>query len=86
MAANRTGSAAVDPKGTAQDNRLIDEHEAAARLGLSVATLRRWRWARRGPGWIKIGAAVRYAPKDIAAFIDAGRSPNDGDTSKPRAA
>jgi hypothetical protein len=52
---------------------LINEHEAAIRLGLSVKTLRRWRWLRRGPPWVKIGNAVRYVPHDLAAFIDAGR-------------
>lgn len=53
-------------------DRLVDEHEAAARLGLAVATLRRWRWAGRGPGFIKVGAAVRYDPATLAAFIEAG--------------
>ncbi len=52
---------------------LMNEHEVAARLGLKVATLRRWRWAGRSPPYIKIGSAVRYHPPDIAAFIDAGR-------------
>jgi hypothetical protein len=55
------------------ETSLIDEHNAALCLGLSVKTLRRWRWARRGPIWIKIGTAVRYAPADLAAFIAAGR-------------
>lgn len=54
-------------------NRLIDEHEAAARLGLSVMTLRRWRWARKGVSWVKIGFSVRYDPSDISAFVDANR-------------
>jgi predicted DNA-binding transcriptional regulator AlpA len=60
-------------------SRLVDEHEAAARLGLSVKTLRRWRWAKRGPAWSKIGAAVRYAPADLAAFIAAGRQTTNTD-------
>lgn len=55
------------------DDRLIDEHEAAAQLGLSVLTLRRWRWARKGLPFVKIGAAVRYLPNDISAAIEAGR-------------
>jgi hypothetical protein len=40
--------------------RLLNENEAAGLLGLSVKTLRRWRWARKGLRWTKIGAAVRY--------------------------
>jgi hypothetical protein len=59
--------------GVKPEDRLVDEHEAAARLGLTVATLRRWRWARRGIHWVKVGAAVRYVPSDITAFIEAGR-------------
>ena len=56
-----------------RDTPLIDEHAAAKRLGLSVKTLRRWRWARRGPPWVKIGSAVRYAPEDLSTYIIAGR-------------
>jgi len=55
------------------EQALVDEREAAMRLGLSVKTLRRWRWSRRGPAWVKVGAAVRYAPEDLSAFITAGR-------------
>src|SRR5215212_11480120 len=40
---------------------LLDEHRAAEQLGLSVKTLRRWRWVGRGPPFIKLGTAVRYA-------------------------
>jgi hypothetical protein len=61
------------------NNRLVDEHETAARLGLTVATLRRWRWARRGLPWVKVGSAVRYQPDDINSFINDGRvSPLQG--------
>jgi hypothetical protein len=58
---------------TITTGRLRNEHQAAEILDLSVKTLRRWRWARRGPGWRKIGAAVRYADTDLAAFIDAAK-------------
>lgn len=59
--------------GNAAD-RLIDEHDAADRLGLSVKTLRRWRWARKGLPFVKVGtASVRYSVRDIAAFVEAGR-------------
>ena len=64
---------------------LMNEHEAAARMGLKVATLRRWRWAGCGPNFIKLGNAVRYAPGDLAAFIDAGRRISTSDTG-PEAA
>jgi predicted DNA-binding transcriptional regulator AlpA len=73
MATAETGRAAEVVHSAPSDNRLIDEHEAASRLGIAVATLRRWRWARRGPPWVKVGAAVRYAPSDLGCFIEAGR-------------
>lgn len=50
---------------------LMNEHEAARRLGLRTATLRRWRWAGKGPCFRKIGASVRYHPLDLNAFIEA---------------
>ena len=73
MVTTQTGRVAGVLSGANPDNRLVDEHEAAARLGLTVATMRRWRWARRGPHWVKVGAAVRYLPSDLANFIEAGR-------------
>lgn len=73
MATTNPGRA-TGSQNDANPERLLNEYEAATRLGLKVATLRRWRWARRGLKWIKIGAAVRYAPSDIQTFIDAGRS------------
>ncbi len=58
----------------AQGNlQLIHEREAARRLGLSVKTLRRWRWSGQGPAHRKLGAAVRYAEEDLAAYVDAAR-------------
>ena len=50
---------------------LLRETEAAALLNLETATLRRWRWAGKGPKFRKIGGAVRYHPHDLTAFIDA---------------
>ncbi len=52
---------------------LVNETEAARILNPSVKTLRRWRWAGKGPAFRKIGAAVRYHPHDLEVFIDAGR-------------
>lgn len=64
---------------------LINEHEAARRLGLKVSTLRRWRWEGRGPTFYRIGAAVRYDPRDLAAFIEAGRRASTSATQPPAA-
>jgi predicted DNA-binding transcriptional regulator AlpA len=72
------------------NDRLLNEHEAAERLGLKVATLRRWRWSGDGPGFIKLGgargSAVRYAPADLAAFVAAGVRASTSDTAGRKAA
>lgn len=52
---------------------LIKDTEAANRLGLEVTTLRRWRWAGKGPAFVKVGSAVRYDPAIIQQFIDDNR-------------
>ena len=52
---------------------LLREIEAAQLLNIEVATLRRWRWAGKGPVFRKIGAAVRYSQADIEDFIQAAR-------------
>ncbi len=66
---------------------LINETEAAAILGLSVKTLRRWRWAGRGLRFIKLGkgGAVRYDPADLVAFIEAGRRTSTSDSGSEAA-
>ena len=58
---------------------LLNETEAARILAMRVTTLRRWRWAGKGPRFVKIGAAVRYDPADLAAFIEAGRRASTSD-------
>src|ERR1035441_1305192 len=48
---------------------LLNEFDVARITGLSVASVRRWRLLRQGPKYLKIGAAVRYEPKDISAWL-----------------
>jgi predicted site-specific integrase-resolvase len=55
------------------ESRLVNETEAARMLGISVKTMRRWRWAGQGPVFTKLGGAVRYGMGDLEAFIEAGR-------------
>jgi predicted DNA-binding transcriptional regulator AlpA len=50
--------------------RLLNEHDVAGMTGLSVATVRKWRLLRRGPKYIKIGAAVRYKFEDLSAWLE----------------
>jgi predicted DNA-binding transcriptional regulator AlpA len=49
---------------------LLNEHDVARITGLSVASVRRWRLLRQGPKYIKIGAAVRYKPEDVAMWLE----------------
>jgi len=48
---------------------LLNEHDVARITGLSVASVRRWRLLRQGPKYLKIGAAVRYRPEDVSAWL-----------------
>ena len=50
---------------------LLTERDVAEILAIEPTTLRRWRWSGIGPRFRKIGAAVRYHPADIDAFVDA---------------
>ena len=52
----------------------LTEHEVAARLRLSVATLRAWRLKNKGPRFVRLGRAVRYPEEDVARFVEACRS------------
>ena len=47
---------------------LLNEHEAARLLRISVQTLRNWRFSRTGPKYYKVGRTVRYDPSDLRAF------------------
>jgi predicted DNA-binding transcriptional regulator AlpA len=49
---------------------LLNERDVARITGLSVASVRRWRLLRQGPKYLKIGAAVRYRPEDVAAWLE----------------
>ena len=40
-------------------NEPLTESEAAACLGLKVATLRAWRHQARGPAFVRLGRAIR---------------------------
>jgi len=59
------------PQGNVQT---LTEHEVAARLRLSVATLRAWRIKNKGPRFVRLGRAVRYPEEDVARFVEACRS------------
>jgi excisionase family DNA binding protein len=39
---------------------LLCERELAEILGVSLPTLRRWRFRQEGPAWVKLGRLCRY--------------------------
>jgi Helix-turn-helix domain len=63
---------------------LVDEHAAARRLGLKVKTLRRWRWAGRGPVYHKLGSAVRCSLQDLDDYVLAARRASTSDPGGQR--
>jgi predicted DNA-binding transcriptional regulator AlpA len=49
---------------------LLNEYEVAEILGVSVATVRRWRLLRLGPQFLKVnGSSVRYNPDSLSAWL-----------------
>ena len=44
--------------------------QVAEIIGLSVASVRRWRLIKSGPKYLKVGGAVRYRQSDIGAWLD----------------
>lgn len=50
---------------------LLDEHQAASLMALSVRTLQAWRTRGEGPQFIRLGRAVRYRRSHIVVWLDA---------------
>ncbi len=54
---------------------LICDGEAARFLNLSVATLRNWRFQKKGPAYVRLGyRSIRYRVADLEAFIASSRT------------
>lgn len=53
--------------------KFLNENQVAEQLNVSVATLQRWRWAKRGPAYAKFGRCVRYEEAAVEAFINQSR-------------
>jgi predicted DNA-binding transcriptional regulator AlpA len=60
-------------------HRYLNEHQVSSMTGLSLGSLRNWRWLGKGPVYVKIGRSVRYKESDILEFMEAHMvSPNKG--------
>ena len=55
---------------TTSGGLVMNERDAANFIGLSVATLRAWRYRGKGPRYVKFGRAVRYLEEDLLDFIN----------------
>jgi predicted DNA-binding transcriptional regulator AlpA len=64
--------------GSNEFDHLWTDSWVAKLVNVSRATLRRWRKQSRGPPYMKLGpekgAAVRYSPADVEAWLTARRS------------
>lgn len=51
-------------------NEFMDPNATAGLLGVSAATLARWRVLGSGPRFHKIGGRVAYTRTDVTAWVD----------------
>lgn len=49
--------------------RLLSEAELSELTGVPVPTLIDWRYRRKGPAFVKLGARVRYRESDVEAWL-----------------
>ena len=49
---------------------MMNDHQVADYLNMSVASVRRWRTFRKGPKFLKIGSAVRYKREDLEMWLN----------------
>lgn len=50
--------------------RFLTTHEVADLLRLDRHTLDNWRWAGKGPTWVKAGGRVLYPADDLERWLD----------------
>lgn len=59
-----------NPKRSQSIEPLLGERDIATILGLSLATIRRWRVLEKGPPFLKLGASVRYRREDFHDWVE----------------
>jgi predicted DNA-binding transcriptional regulator AlpA len=52
---------------------LLNEHDVANFVGMSLASVRRWRRVGEGPAFLKLNTAVRYRREDLVAWLASRR-------------
>jgi hypothetical protein len=54
-----------------EDERLLNEHEAAAHLGYTIRALQNWRLRGGGPLFVKVSdRSIRYRKRDLTTWIE----------------
>lgn len=52
------------------ESELLDPHAAAAYLGVEINLLRDWRYAGKGPNYVRLGyRTLRYDRTDLERFV-----------------
>ena len=64
------------------EQQLLNEHEAATFLRVSVQLLRKWRGSGIGPQYIKLSKCVRYELCELERFVASKRSNGTGGPAK----
>ena len=62
--------APIKPPSASDAPGLLNEHQVAEFLNMSVASVRRWRLFSKGPKFVKIGRAVRYKRGDVEMWLN----------------
>ena len=53
------------------DEQVLNEHQVALLIGVTVHTLRAWRWRKTGgPPYLKLSSCVRYRLSDVKVYLD----------------
>ena len=56
---------------------LLTTADVAQLLDVGERTLEFWRYAGKGPAYLKVGRRVRYRPADVEAYLEARRQGGD---------
>ncbi len=54
-------------------NGALNTHEAAMYIGISFATLKKWRVTGQGPRFARVGSRVVYLVEDLNTFLRGSR-------------
>jgi hypothetical protein len=55
------------------ESEILTDVQAAKFLSVSVQTVRKWRFYRKGPAYVRMGRSIRYQKKDLLAYLGDNR-------------